>query len=200
MNKLHAVLIAAVLAAPLPALAAGANITGTVGFRQLGSDWQPDDTQAMGGVLADFSFWEAPLHLELGLRESGGSGDDNGVRHKLNVGDFMAGLSVIPDYGYVRPYLSFGMAAVEAEATVNGDRQTDSSVGYYIGAGVLWRLTPNFDLGVDARYIGGTSVDLFGNTDVDNYTVAMRIGYGWDLHQRRYQEDYPPPRRYPRRY
>lgn len=200
MNKLHAVLIAALAAAPLPSFAAGANITGTVGFRQLSNDWSPTDTHAIGGVLADFSFWEAPLHLELGLRDSSDSADSNGDRLKLNVADFMAGLSVIPDYGYVRPYFSFGLAVVQAEATLNGDRQTDSSPGYYIGGGVLWRLTPNFDLGIDARYIGGTSV--FNNQDVDNYTVAMRIGYGWDLHRRRYDDDdrYPPPRRSPRRY
>jgi len=90
------------------------------------------------------------------------------------------------------------MAAVQAEATLNGDRQTDSSIGWYIGGGALWRLSPNFDLGVDGRYIGGTSV--FDNADVNNFTVALRVGYGWDLHRRRYDDDYPPRRRNPRRY
>ena len=198
MNKLRAVLIAVIGLAPLPVLAAGANITGTVGFRQLSNDWQPTDTHAMGGVLADFSMWDAPLHIELGARDSGDSSSRDGDRYKLNVADFMAGIAVIPDYGYVRPYLSFGMAAVQAEATLNGDRQTDSSVGWYIGGGALWRLSPNFDLGVDGRYIGGTSV--FDNADVNNFTVALRIGYGWDLHRRRYDDDYPPRRRYPRGY
>jgi opacity protein-like surface antigen len=202
MNKLHAFLIAAIGLAPLPGFAAGANITGTVGFRQLSNDWYPTDTHAMGGLLADFSLWEAPLHIELGLRDSGDSADRNGNHYKLNVGDFMAGVSVIPDYGYVRPYLSVGLAVVEAEATLNGDKQSDSSAGWYMGGGVLWRTAPNFTIGIDGRYIGGTSV--FDNADVNNFTIAARIGYSWDMHMRRRQrdEDYPPPppRRSPRRY
>jgi opacity protein-like surface antigen len=172
-----------------------------VGFRQLSHNWDPTDTQAMLGVLADFSYWEAPVHIELGLRGSGDSADLNGDHYKLNVGDFMAGISVIPDYGYMRPYLSVGLAETEAQATLNGNRQDDNSFGYYIGGGVLWRIAPNFDLGVDARYIGGTSV--YDNEDIDSWTLGLRIGYGWDLHQRRYrQEPYPPPppRPYPRRY
>jgi len=42
------------------------------------------------GVLADFSFWDAPLHIELGLRGSSDSGDFEGNRVKLNVNDFLA--------------------------------------------------------------------------------------------------------------
>ncbi|HZP13294.1 MAG TPA: porin family protein [Nevskiaceae bacterium] len=199
MNKLRAVLIAVIGLAPASSFAAGANITGTVGFRQLSNDWEPTETHAMGGVLADFSMWDAPLHIELGVRDSGDSSTRDGDRYKLNVADFMAGVAVIPDYGYVRPYVSFGLAAVEAEATLNGDRESDNSVGWYIGGGALWRLTPNFDLGVDGRYIGGT--DVFNEADVNNFTVALRVGYGWDLHRRRYNDDdYPSRRRERRRY
>jgi len=41
MNRIVAVVLAVLTVAPLPALAAGANITGTVGLRQLSSDWIP---------------------------------------------------------------------------------------------------------------------------------------------------------------
>jgi opacity protein-like surface antigen len=199
MNKLHAVVIAAMSLAPLPGFAAGANITGTVGFRQLDADqWSPTETEAMFGVLADFSFWEAPLHIELGLRGSGDSGNRNGDRLKQSVGDFSAGIAVIPDYGYMRPYVSFGLAAVEVENKLNGNSESDSSAGWYVGGGVLWRMAPNFDVGVDARYLGGTSV--FNGFDVDSYTIAARVGWGWDLHRRRYEDEAPPPRRHPRRY
>jgi opacity protein-like surface antigen len=204
MNKLHAVLIAAMAAAPLPSLAAGANITGTVGFRQLSSDWDPTDTQAILGVLTDFSFWDAPLHIELGLRGSSDSGDVDGNRVKLGVGDFLAGVMFIPDRGYMRPYFSLGLASVYAETKFNGAKDDDTSEGYYVAGGLMWRPAPNFDIGVDARYIGGTDLELNGNAvDVDNFSVALRVGYGFDLRRRRYQEDYPPPpprRPYPRRY
>ena len=210
MNRLAGFTASTLLFSSTLAAAAGGNITGVVGFRQVDrAQWAPTDTQGMLGVLADFSYWEAPLHLEVGLLGSGdsghvetapGSGQFDKVRQ--SVGDLSFGVLFIPDYGYVRPYVGLGVASVSVNARIEdaSGRHTDddTSAGWYGAAGVMWRLTPNFDLGVDARYLGGTRMQIFGSdVDVNSYTVALRLGYGWDLHRRDYDDRRP---RRPRRY
>jgi opacity protein-like surface antigen len=214
MGKGHLVaLLVAAAAFPSFAQAAGGNLNGIIGFRQFDEgDWSPTDTHGMLGAQVDFSYWDFPLHVELGLRGSRDDGDDDddgfdfdedaGFEH--TVSDFTAGIMIIPDYGPMRPYFDAGLAMVQVRAEVNEGNvrfeDDDSSPGVYIGGGILWRLTPTFNLGFDARYLGGTDVRIFGNeVDVDSYSLAMKIGYGWDL-QRRGYDDRPPRRRGPRRY
>ncbi len=205
--KIHLAACLAALLCSTAASAAGGNITGVAGFRQLDEDqWAPTDTHGLLGVLADFSYWDFPLHIELGLNGSRDEASGRDEDLEQSVGQFSVGAVLIPDYGHMRPYFAFGVAAVTMEAEIEDagghDRDEDTSTGAYIGGGILWRLTPNFDLGFDARYLGGTDMRLFGNkVDADSYTVAMRIGYGWDWHRRDYDDDRrgPPPRR-PRRY
>jgi opacity protein-like surface antigen len=203
--KVHLAGCFAALLCSAAASAAGGNITGVIGYRQLDQDqWSPTDTQGMLGVLADFSYWDFPLHIELGLRGSADKASGDFADLEQSVGEFSVGAVLIPDYGYMRPYFAFGLAAVTVQAQIDDnrgrDRDDDSSTGAYIGGGILWRLTPNFDLGFDARYLGGTDMRIFGNNvDVDSYTLGMRIGYGWDWHRRDYDDRRAPSRR-PRRY
>jgi len=192
MRKVHlAGLLLAIATCSTAAHAAGGNITGTLGFRQVDEDqWSPTDTQGLIGGIADFSYWDFPVHFEIGLRGSRDTGsftDNAGISRdaRQTIGDFLLGVVLMPDYGPMRPYFGGGLAFTSVEAKVeraNGwDSDDDTSVGAYVGGGILWRLGPNFDIGIDGRYIGGTSMNVFGNeVDVDGYTVAMRVGYGWD--------------------
>jgi hypothetical protein len=182
------------------ASAGGGNFTGVVGFRQFDADqWEPTDTHGMLGGLIDFSYWDFPLHVELGLLGSGDSGNigfgGDFAEVEQRVFNFSAGVLMIPDYGVVRPYFGGGLSTATLRAEIEDQdgrfRDDDSSAGVYIAGGVLWRLTPTFDLGIDGRYLGGTQMRIFGqDVDVDSYSLALRVGYGWDLYR-----PPPPPRR-----
>jgi opacity protein-like surface antigen len=211
MNKALAGLLFTLTLYGNAAEAAGGNITGMVGFRQVDQDqWEPTDTQGLIGILGDFSVWDFPLHIEFGL--AGSSDEDDffdgeRVDVEQRIGQFTAGIVLIPDYGPMRPYFATGVAAVNLEAEVDDsqghDTDEDSSLGAYIGGGILWRTMPNLVLGFDGRYLGGTDMRVFGNkVDVDGFTVAFRIGYGWDWSHRDYEREPPrrPPPRRPRRY
>lgn len=174
---------------------ASGNITATLGTRVLDTqDWEPTEKQAMFGVLGDFQLGRSPVHLEWGLRASADDAEESGVDVSLAVADLSLGALFIGDRGVARPYFGLGVASVGVGLEVEGPTPTgrrtedddDQSLGYYLATGVMFRIGRSFNLGVDARWLGGTEVTLFdeeGNTDkadVDSYTIGLRVGWGWD--------------------
>jgi hypothetical protein len=57
---------------------------------------------------------------------------------------------------------------------------SDNSPGLYVEGGVYWRLASRLNIGVHARLVAGTDVDLFSvNGDADYGQFGFLIGWGW---------------------
>ena len=175
-----------------PALAGG-NANFTFGARGLDQDfWGGLDNQGVFGVTVDFGKEAWPIHLEVG---AAGSGAQDKTRDPFlpvqvdvtgGVGEVTFGVNKTwkPASGNYRPYIGGGVASVSVKTTIEttlGDvDDDDNSFGVYFHGGIFWRIGTRFNLGVDGRLMGGTSVTLFGEDGDANYgQVALLLGWGW---------------------
>jgi hypothetical protein len=187
MRKSKACFAAGLLLCAGSVQAAG-NINGTVGVRQLDKDqWSPNDQQLAIGVISDFSLGASlPLYMSFGAQVSVDESKIDGDTYTGSVVDVTAGLKLMPRSGTFRPYVQAGIATVGAAFEFDSDyyeddSDNDGSIGYYAGVGAIWRIGRHFNLGADVRWLGGTSVELFGyKGDVDSLSASVVIGYGWD--------------------
>ena len=83
-----------------------------------------------------------------------------------------------------KPYVGGGLAWVGAhkKATVGQLSLTDDdrSAGFYVNGGLVWRIGEHFNVGLGARLMTGTDIELFGEKgDADYFQVGLLMGYGW---------------------
>lgn len=85
----------------------------------------------------------------------------------------------------VVPHIGFGLTSLQAELEFDGGeleppRDEDQSLGGYASAGFALRLTPTLRIGVDARQVFGTDIDLFfdgGDADFSQITFFFSASY-----------------------
>ncbi len=168
------VLLAVFLAWTVPAHAqgTGSTVTGNLnlflGAKALDdTDWAPVDEHAEVGLVGDIRAANWPVSIEVRLLSSVSdtvligpdlvemetSELDLGVRKTWGAGTNM------------HPYVSGGLAKIDAEVTVLGvGSVSDDGVGLWVAGGIYWVLGGSFNLGVDLM-ISSAEVD-FG-TGVD---------------------------------
>lgn len=144
------------------------------------SDWGDLDRHVELGVLADFRETTWPISIAIGFS---GSAD---VR-ETPTGDFtaataetLAGLRKLFAQGSrVQPYLGGGLALIEAETETPSVTHNDSSLGFWVNAGVYFHLTDHFSLGIDYRH-SQAEVTL-SRTDVEagGDHLGLTAGYHW---------------------
>lgn len=199
MNRRHLVLAAAaalaiVLTAPSAALAAG-NVNFVVGPRSMQDDsWGELDTQGAVGIAVDFSPEDWPIHFVFGAQVSAqedNDDDDFFFEDDLTgvVGELSFGAVWLPSTrSTTRPYVGVGIARTAAAIDLDGefgpdeddDRDSDNSWGYYVNAGVYWRLGARFNIGIDGRILRGTDEVVFGVERSSNYSqVGLLLGFGF---------------------
>jgi hypothetical protein len=150
------------------------------------SSWEPVDDQ---GVLG-FDFVARGLAgnhfgLEFGTMWS----HDEVGSTELMMGEFYAGgrftlLDAGDSTNRVLPYVSGGGTLIGGEVT-QGNLSADDSytAGYYFRAGIDFRVTPDFGIGLDYRHVGGTETDLeFGgigqpNGDFDYDQIGLTFSF-----------------------
>jgi len=125
----------------------------------------------------------APLGYEFGLSVAGDSTDEAGVDVYDRFLEVSFGARALFGSGRVIPYLGAGVALVWAE--VEGDSggfttsDDDVSGGLYGHGGVLFPVGDEFWLGLDARLLTGTELDIFGiETDADYGQLALVFAWG----------------------
>lgn len=154
-----------------------------VGGRSMDDDvaWDEIDSPIVlgfeGGNFGD------PLGYEFGASIAFDSTEEAGVDVTDRFLELFAGGRAIFGEGKVLPYLGAGLAVVSAE--VEGDSglgsasDDDVSLGFYGHGGVLVKVARSFYLGLDARLLTGTEVDLFSiETDVDYVQLAAVFAWG----------------------
>jgi hypothetical protein len=182
-----------VLAAFVPAAHAAATDVNLnfypVSARSLNKDfWDPVDTQYAFGGTVDFGHHGAPIHFAFGLHSSIGTqsfsnpliNDTVGTVSELSFGI----AKVWETKGRVRPFIGGGASFVQASLALDVPTGTatnrDDSIGWWIEAGVYWRIGRHFDLGFSGRTLMGTSITLFGvDGDANYWQVGPMLGWSW---------------------
>lgn len=193
MRRVRGIVIAGLLAAAsaAPALCAEINLnTYPLAIRGLNADdWDPIEHQVGFGNTVDMGEPGWPIHLAFGLHASIGADDTNSFNVDDivgSVGEMSFGITKVWETkGGTRPFLSGGLSFVSAYYQVNGFGgldvdDSDDSLGGWVEAGVYWRLTSHFNLGLHGRFLGGTSITIFGvEGDADYWQFGPMIGWSW---------------------
>jgi hypothetical protein len=184
-----------VLLCGISAVAAGGNANFVLGGRSLDEDlWAPVEDQPVFGATVDFGKKGWPVQLAAGAMFSGADdhvrvdvlGVTRTAKFTVTVAEASFGVLKIwePSSGNIRPYVGGGAAFVSASAELEVSGASvdddDQSAGLYAQGGVFWRLGERFNIGVDARVLGGTDIEVFGASgDVDYFQVGLVLGWGW---------------------
>jgi len=147
----------AIMAFALPASAQ--SVTGNVNLFAGGKtlddgDWAPTEKHSEVGVVADAGLDHWPVSLEVRFLSSESDTEFEptlGLSLKLETTELDLGVRKTWGVGTnTHPYLSGGVAFIEADATVvNVLTANDDATGLWLGGGVYWVLAEHFNLGVD---------------------------------------------------
>jgi hypothetical protein len=189
-----------VLAACILPAVAGGNANFALGSRQLQDDefWNDVDSQAMFGVTVDFGPADWPVTWAVGYYFSATQEDTTFTSGNISVdgevtaavGELSFGVRTTWNTGATRPFVEGGLAAVIAgldlEADTGSIDDSDAGAGAYVQAGVYWRLGSRFNLGLNARALFGSEIDLgdnfgedFSGGDADYVSGGLILGWGW---------------------
>lgn len=144
-------------------------------------DYAPVDKQATLGVEYARETAGSVIGWEVGLMASGDEDDVGGFNVKGSTGELYGGIHKSFGTGTVRPYVGAGLAYIGSKVEVSGvGDDDDSSAAGYAHAGVTFDLGPSFFLGLDARLLFGSDLEIAGvNTDADYGQLALVLGFAF---------------------
>ncbi len=178
-RKFYFMLVLAFAMLAVPRTWAASNITGNIngalGAKWLDSDdWDPNDDQFLFGLFTDFRQNSWPISIAIDFIGTTNSKDRDGARITGSTGEMALGVRKVWDqFGAVAPFIGIGPSIMTAqtESSVSSNNgghiiteDHDTDVGYWLGGGVLFHVTPMLNLGAAIRY-SQAEVELF-NQDV----------------------------------
>ena len=139
-------------------------------------DADPADEQVGWGIEYDGYSPADPIGWELGVSRTSDEASTASGEFEATVLEIYTGPRKTWDGpGELHPFVSGGLAFVEAEAELSGaGAEDDSSFGVYVRGGAYWTFGEHFNLGADARALLGTDID-FG--DADSFQVGFLLGF-----------------------
>ncbi|MDH5637777.1 MAG: outer membrane beta-barrel protein [Nitrospinota bacterium] len=191
MNSVKAKYVSIALAASFlvawaaPAMAAppSGNINLLVGNRRMvDSGWKTNGTVEgyTLGIDFDFAKDDWPVALNVGLLGFRDSASKVTMNTNLNVTEVAVGARMyFGGRDFVRPYAGAGLEIMDVSMNVEqGPGSTDSkdrTTGYYLNAGAVLNFFGVLNVGLDARWIGGTKPgkDI---SSLDSYQASFVIG------------------------
>ena len=177
---------------------AGGDANFVLGGRRMGDEafWHPLEDQGASGVTVDFGRNGWPVQLAAGINVSEAEDrvrffDPSGLpthsKYTGTVQELSFGVMKIwqQEGRRMRPYLGGGLSYVTAmfELEFGGSNleDHDSSIGAYAQGGVFWRLRKRLNIGVDARMLRVTDIQVSnGKGDADYEQLGFLLGWGWD--------------------
>lgn len=143
--------------------------------------WGVLDEQAEFAVLIDFKEASWPVEIALGMVASADIVQVAGSDVEGVTSESLAGIrktfAMAPK---ILPYVGGGLAFVQAERTAAGNTVDDAAVGYWLNAGLTFRLTDRINIGLDYRYsdadvtLGGTKIKAGGDH------IGLFGGFHWE--------------------
>lgn len=199
MRRLASFAVIAIVAGLLSIPQARADATGEVNFflgqkALSSSDWEPVETQGEFGAVMSFGQKDWPVSIAVDVLVSAaekdatdpflGSYTFTGTTYEIDFG-----VRKVWGKKATRPYVGAGIGLIGGGAelktgfaSVDAD---DMGFGFWVDAGIFWRLGSHFNIGLDLRY-SDAEVDLdFGNgfiaqdIDAGGFSYGLLLGFGW---------------------
>lgn len=151
-----------------------------LGARELDEDeWQPVDEQGVFG--AEFSHRFSEIAWEVGVLGSADEARSGGGDVEGTLSELYGGLRYEFGDQVVRPYVGAGATFVGAKIDVeNGPDDDDSTLAAYVHGGITIDVFPRAYVGLDARGVFGSDVELLGTSrDIDYAQLALVVGFGF---------------------
>jgi len=156
-----------------------------IGKRELSDDAEPLEDQTAFGVEAVFATQSGPS-VELGFASS--SEDEDlffpgfGVSNtETSATELYLGIRTPAPDSPVRPYLGGGLTYLDGEISFNGavnGSVSDSTLAFYIHAGIQTAIAEHLLLGVDLRAVFGADLEFAGIPfDGDYQQAAVTLGF-----------------------
>ena len=168
---------------PAQAADSSANINLLTGSRSLlDSGWKSTGAHQASTLGIDFDYtndrW--PVSFYMGLSGYRDSGEKVNLDTNLDVKEIALGARMyVGRGGFVNPYAGAGLAfmdvAVDQETSYSSSSDKGSSTGYFLNVGVALNFLGIVNVGLDGRWIGGTSPSG-GITKLDYYQTAFVLG------------------------
>jgi len=157
-------------------------ITLYLGQRNLDEDdYTPVDEQSVFGVEYVREAPGSVIGWEIGLMGSYDEDRVGGFDVEGSTGELYGGVHKTFLTGVVRPYLGAGISFINSEVEVVGlGKDDDDSVAGYAHLGVLFQVSALFSLGLDARALFGSDMQIAGvSTDADYGQLALILGFAF---------------------
>lgn len=151
-----------------------------LGSRSLDEDdWRPVEDQGVFG--AEFSHRVSTVGWEVGVLGSRDESKSAGQTIEGTTSELYGGLRMSFGDQVVRPYVGAGATLLRAKLDVkNGPDDDDGTLGAYAHAGFTVDVFPRAYVGLDARWVFGSDVELNGNSrDVDYRQLALIVGFAF---------------------
>jgi len=127
--------------------------------------------------------WPISFLVGISTSKSWANTDTNRAEYSLELLEFDVGVRKYFDVSkHFKPYLSTGLASIDATENRRcfyvscSESVSKSSIGAFFGTGLMFRLGTSFNLGLNMKYLAGTST---GNTDVDYIQGGLILGFGF---------------------
>jgi opacity protein-like surface antigen len=169
-----------------------ANVNLYLGNNKMSSaDWGEGNSQGSIGLITDFKMDSWPVSIAVDGFVSGSgdftADDDKDKKGKLKASsaELHLGVRKIWDISNTNfsPYIGGGLAVASGslDRNFNGEKKndSDSAAGTWVGTGVYWRPSDNFNVGADLRY---SKVDLNLHDDsieAGGLRTGLFVGYSW---------------------
>ena len=158
------------------------NVRLAFGQKRLDSDdWNTLDRQNEIGVIFDIKKSSWPVSIAFDLIFSGEDKNVPGAERGSTFEQHLGARKIWTiNESKFHPYLGAGVAFIQADyELIDSVKDHDNGVGYWIGAGVDWHLSPKMSLGVDIRYSQANVTVLDNKIDAGGLHTMMTLGYRW---------------------
>jgi len=176
------------------------HVGGFLGAKLLDKDdWEPAENNLEFGVISDFGKADWPVNIAVDILHSTGDGSDpafGDMEFSSMTTEICLGVRKywVPqeNASLFRPYVGGGAAMIFAEAKAESTdyfdgmpsmsitiKDDDSAIGFWVNGGVLFALSPAFDLGVDLRYSRATVTLLDEDGQAGGFHIGGRAGLQW---------------------
>lgn len=142
-------------------------------------DYEPVEDQAMFALEFAHEPEGSTLGWELGLAGSADESEILGTDVEGATGELYGGVRKTFGSGAIRPVLGGGLSFIRSAVEVSGvGDDDDASLAGYVHGGVQFQLSTTFSLGLDARVLFGSDLEIAGvETDADYGQLALVLGF-----------------------
>ena len=164
------------------------NISGVLGQKSLDDkDWGKLDSQGSVGMILDFKKKSWPVSIAVDVIIAGTEERQGDVKTEGGTLETDIGVRKIFDISgsSFRPYIGGGVALIAADVRNRKDGRSgslqddDTVVGTWVGGGLYYAATKQFNIGLDLRYSQG-EVTLFDeDLEAGGFHTGLSAGYHW---------------------